>query len=463
MRFGEKILLLTLGVFLLSVAGGPARGQVAKEPTVPEPAPEIKEPAKERPVEPPGYFPGLLPPSTIGTIEAGPVSGLLAPYGNPAAYDNLLRGWRSHQAGKMTLVPFLEVAGQYRSNIFSTPADKQSDFLTTIIPGLRAEMRVAEKHRLSLGYLGNAFIYSRFSNQSHYDQNFNADLALNPEGKMSVRFGNTLRLATEERNSEFAVERNYLRNTPYITATYKLADRWKLEGNYQLDTLHFAKSADRFNDFNQHSAGATLYYRFLPKTAVLAQYIFVYREYPYLPADNTYSSSPLIGLSWDPTAKLSGNIKFGYTFANYETSINGRNNSPDGWTLSAQLTYRYSRYTSLMVTGQRSFQQDPDFANAGYNNSGVWITLNHDWTKFRVFSYISFFYVNNSYLNPAPNAVGQIETRDDNLVGFGVGVSRPVTRWLNVRLAYSYVNRSSNFPGYGYNDNRVLGGIQASF
>ena len=104
--------------------------------------------------------------------------------------------------------------------------------------------------------------------------------------------------------------------------------------------------------------GTTLYYRFLPKTALLAQYIFMYRNYPSFSPDNTYSSSPLVGLTWAPTAKLSGTIKFGYTFASYETSVPGRNNNPDSWSLSAQLLYRFSRYTNLSLTAQKSFQQD---------------------------------------------------------------------------------------------------------
>ena len=464
LRFWGKMAVLAVWfLFLVAAVAGPARGEKPQEPNVPETPQEVKPPAPERPVEPPGYFPGIIPPSTIGTTEEGPVSGLLAPYGNTAAYDTLLRGWNSRKIGQVTLSPYLELDGMYRSNIFDTPTDKKSDFITTIVPGLQAAIPVAQHSTLSLGYLGSAFIYTKYSNQSHYDQNINADMFINPEGRVSVRFGNTFRLATEERNSEFSTERKYLRNTPYFTATYKLADRWKLEGNYQLDTLEYARSIDRFNNYNQQTASTTLYYRFLPKTAVLAQYIFVYRNYPSFSPDNSYSSTPMVGLSWAPTAKLSGTLKFGYTFASYETSVDGRNNNPDSWTLSANLVYTMSRYTNLSVTAQRSFQQDSDFFNAGYNNSAVFITLNHEWTKFQVTSFASFFYINNAYLNPALNSLGQLETRNDNIVGLGVGFSRALTRKLRVRVAYNYLNRSSNFPGYSYNDNRVMAGLQTSF
>ncbi len=466
MGLRKKVAIWALGLFFLGINLGSVRAQQAKKslpPEVPEIPQETKEPAPQKPVEPPGYFPGLIPPTTLGTIEEGPASGLLAPYGNTNAYDSLARGWRTRQFRKFTVAPFMELDGIYRSNIFSTPTDKKADFITSIVPGIQAQRPIGQRHVLSLGYLGAAFIYSKYSSQSHYDQNMNADLALNPKGKLSLRLGDTFRLATEERNSEFAVERTYLRNTPYVIATYRLADRWKLEGNYQLDTLAFVRSVDRFNNYNQHTAGATLYYRVLPKTAILAQYIFFYRVFPFFSQDNTFGSSPLVGVTFDPTAKITGTIRAGYTFSNYETRLAGRNNSPENWTLSAQLLYRYSNYTNLSVTAQRGFQQDIDFYNAGYINTGVWVTLNHEWKKYKVSSYLAFFYTNNDYLSPDLDATGQFQTRHDNIFGLGVGLSRPINRWLRARLAYSYVNRDSNYPGYGYNDHKVLGGLQASF
>ena len=463
MEWRGKIALLVMGLFFLAAVSGAAGAEKVKEPEVPEIPAQLQQPPPELPVQPPGYFPGLIPPSNIGTVEEGPVSGLLAPYGNPAGYDDLLRGWHNRKIGSVTLTPYLEVDGLYRSNIFDTNNDKKSDFITTITPNLRADMPIAHRHNLSLGYLGSAFIYTTHTNQSHYDQNFNADLDLNPEGRMSFRLGDTLRLATEERNSEFSASRQYLRNTPYFTAIYKLADRWKIEGNYQLDTLEFARSIDRFNNYNQQTAGATLYYRILPKTTLLAQYIFVYRSYPSASVDNTFSSAPLVGLTWAPTAKLSGTIKVGYTLAGYETTVPGRSNSPDSFSLSAQLVYRFSKYTILNLTAQRLFQQDPDFFNAGYINSGVWVTLNHEWQKFKVASFVSFFYLSNAYLNPSPDSSGVFNTRNDGVVGFGAGLSRPLTGKLRARVAYNYIDRSSNFPGYTYNDHRFLVGLQTSF
>jgi len=81
------------------------------------------------------------------------------------------------------------------------------------------------------------------------------------------------------------------------------------------------------------------------------------------------------------------------------------------------LYYRFLPKTALLA---QYASRILDFFNEGYINSVVWVTLNHEWSKFKVARYVSFFYLNNDYLNPALNAFGQFETRNDNVVGVGV-------------------------------------------
>jgi hypothetical protein len=182
----------------------------------------------------------------------GPITGVLAPYGYPAAYDTLLRGWRHHRVGPVLATPYLEYNAIYRSNIFQTTTDKRSDFVNAVFPGLRLELPVAGRTRMSVGYLGNYFMYSRNSSESHYDHNVNADVAVNFRGGLSLRLGNTFRAATEERSAATGRQRDYERLSPYFLATYVFADRWKLQGAYQFDNLEFAELQDRRNIPGSH-------------------------------------------------------------------------------------------------------------------------------------------------------------------------------------------------------------------
>ncbi len=446
----------------------PQPESLVQSPAAEEAAPEQKTPEKPPELLPKNY-PGIGPESPYTTtFEAGPSTGLLAPYGYGAAEDTLLRGWERYRLGPVGVSPYLEYDGMYRTNVFQSYSDKKSDFVNIINPGIKFDLPVAGQHLLSLGYLGNDFIFSRFNDLSHFDQNVNADAALN-FSKLSVKFGSTFRDATEEPTASLAPftigrERPYYRTTPYFQAAYKVADLWRLEGNYQFDDLNFPRVIDRMDDYQYNTLGTTLFYKFWPKTSALVQYIAVIRTHAYDSADNNVVQTPLAGLTWEPTAKLSGTVKFGYTFANYDQKLPGRNNSPNYWAMSIQTLYKFSQYTQLSLLAQRGIQEDVDFASNPYINSGLSLTLSHLWHYINVTSYATFAYYNNQYIfDTTDSLTGASIKRIDNYTTFGAGLSRPLTKWLKVRLDYLYNNRGSNSSFVPFNEHKVLLGLQTAF
>jgi hypothetical protein len=448
-------------------SGVVAGAEVPAEKQVPAQVQEEEVPKKpEKPPEKPIELPQLLekvPVAPTTTFEAAPSYGISAPYGYSAAYDTLSRGWQRHRLGPVVVAPFFEYDALYRTNIYQTPTDKKSDFVNTLNPGLAFELPIAKTHKLSVGYLGNAFIYSKYGNNTHYDQNINADAAFNFP-RWGLRLGNTFRIATEERTAQNARQREYTRESPYFGATYKFADRWRLEGNYQFEALTFAKSEDSPSNYQYHTASWSLNYKFWPKTTALVQYVLLFRQHPDNTIKNNTVHTPLLGLTWDPTAKLSGTVKFGYTITEYYTKLPTRNNNPSSWAMSIQTLYRFSRYTNLALVAQRSIQEDADNFNNAYVNTGVFLTLTHLFHYFNVNSYAAFSFYRNAYQeNTFDSYTGEFKRRDDNVISAGAGLSRPFTRWLQLRLDYLYNNKASNFFGYRYNEHKLMLGAQTSF
>ena len=432
--------------------------QEQEKPSPPEEEPE------EVPIEIPELWPIVISPVPATTLEVGPITGIMAPYGYPAALDTLTRGWRFHRLGPVRLTPFFEYNTIYRSNIYQTYAAKKADWIHNLNPGLKLELPLAHRHLISLGYLGDYFIFSHNDQDSHYDHNLNADAAINLRGGLSLRFGSTYRSATEERTTTTGRQRRYERLGPNFEIAYNRADLWRLQGNYQLDVLDFEDNIDQRDNRQDHTGGITLDYKFWPKTALLAQYIIQRREYPDAPRGNSLSHTPFLGLSWDPTAKLSGTIKFGYTMKEYDTGLPERDNHPSSWAMSIQTLYRYSRYTWLTLISQRSTREDLDFGNNAYDNTAFYVTWHHDWHYFKTESYLAFYYNNNSYLNATLEPVtGLAKQREDNIISLGGGLSRPFTPYMKFRLDYHYLTRDSNFNTYSYNEHRFLAGMEASF
>ena len=459
--------LLLAGVLLLALAGWCTGLVWGAEPPPASPPPEVQEEAapEEKPEKPPvepKYLPGIPAPRPSSTLEVGPVTGSLAPYGYSFGYDSLSRGGIPHRLGPVRAYPYLEFDEVYRTNVFQTYGDKKADWLEVVNPGMRFELPLAQQHRLSVGYLGNYFFYNRYSDQSHLDHNVNADAAFNFPGGLNFRVGSGFRDAVEEATAQNTRQRPYDRVTPYLVAGYKVSERTKLEWNYQYDTLLFKDSVDRINSYGENTASMTAFYKFWPKTAALVQYIFTARNYPDFAQDNNIANTALAGLTWDPTAKLTGTVKFGYTWKDYNEVVGGRNNTPKNWALSIQTLYRYSRYTNITLIAQRSLQEDSDSNNSPYTNTGFLLTVNHFIHYWKVNTYAGITYYNNAYVNPTLNGK-VLETREDNIFGVVAGVSRPLNRWIRLRVDYAYQDKSSNFNSFSYMEHKVLLGAQASF
>ncbi|MBU4447316.1 MAG: outer membrane beta-barrel protein, partial [Proteobacteria bacterium] len=207
-RVGKRHLAGIFLVILIVLYAGAvwAAEPQPEKPALPQAQAEEEAIAQEKPLEKPPevlpkFVPGVTPFAPYApynlTFGPGPSTGMLAPYGYGGAEDTLIRGWQSHKLGPFRVSPYFEYDTLYRTNVFQTYSNKKSDFVNMINPGIRFELPVAGTHKLSLGYLGNYFIYSRFSDNSHYDQNVNADAALN-FSKLSLRVGAAYRNATEE-------------------------------------------------------------------------------------------------------------------------------------------------------------------------------------------------------------------------------------------------------------------------
>lgn len=437
--------------------------QPEDQETIPHPVSQPEETLKDRPPPERGFLGEIGPPSLKKIQDFGPVTGAMAPYGNPSAQDTLVRGWSAHRLGPGWAMPYLELASIYDSNIFQTAGDPKADFIQAVYPGLGLRLPLAGRHNISVAYLGHYFLYLEHKNVSHYDHNASLNAEFNFRGGLTFQMGNAFRRATEIPSAEIDRKRPYIRETPYFTATHAVSDRWKVQAGYQFDLLQYDDNLDKINNYRYNTGSFALFYKFWPKTSLLGQCIIESRNYPSQSIDNSMSYTPVIGLAWEPTAKISGTIKVGYTFREYAKHMSGRDNSPDSWMISWETLYRCSRYDNFYLMAQRALRDDVDFGNLPYASTGVFFSWHHDWHYFKAASYVKVSYGNDAYLQSTfdPNS-GGFKRRNDDLISAGFGLSRPLRRWLRLRLDYLYVNRSSNFAGFTYHEHRFLLGLQGS-
>jgi hypothetical protein len=433
----------------------PLRSEQMEKVPPPEEAPEKPEEPQPEIILPEGpRFPAT-------TLEVGPLRGIMATFTAPLEVSP--PGWRLHRLGPVRFSPFLEYNTFYRTNINQTYSHKMADLVHLFNPGIRVELPLTGRHAFSFSYLGNGFIYSRHGQKDHFDHNLSLDAALRFPAGLEVLAGVAYRNAVEEVTSTTLRQRPYQRLSPTLQISRRLADKWRLQGNYQYDLYEFADASEARNNRRDHNAGLTLFYKFWPKTALLVQYLLQRRDYPDYSPGNNLSHTPFLGLTWDPTAKLSGTAKMGYTWKSYDHAVPTRDSSTSSWAMSFQLLYRYSRYSQFTLDAQRSMQNDLDYGNRGYENTAFYLTWHKNWHYFKVDSYVTAAYALNDYTDAQLDESGSWKKRRDHLVNFAVGLSRPLGRFLKLRLDYRYINRASNFSRTSYNDQWVGIGVQGSF
>ena len=403
------------------------------------------------------------------TLEVGPLTGPLAPYGT--ALEVVPPGRGGLSVGVVRVVPFIGYNPLYRTNIYQSYSNKISDVLHLFRPGLSMEIPLAG-NAVFLNYLGNGFVYTKNSQNDHFDHNLVGGTVLKFPAGLEIQAGVGYRNAVEEQSSTTGQQRPYQRVIPTIQISRRLADKWLIQGNYQFDMYQFAQPENSFDNRQTHNAALTLFYKFWPRTALLFQYVAQVQNYPDFSIGNNFSQTPFLGFTWDPTAKLSGTVKFGYTFKSYDTAVPGRDNNPNSFAMSLQLLYRYSRFTQFILVAQRSNQNDLDYHNASYENTAFYFTWQKNWHYFNINSFITVSYAFNYYNSYSPFALGSNgfilpsgfqPKRQDNLYGVCVGLNRPLTKYLKIRFDYRYYNDGSTYPNISYMQHWVGLGLQTTF
>jgi hypothetical protein len=88
------------------------------------------------------------------------------------------------KVGPVRLHPSLGIGEAYTDNVFRTNTNRQSDYLTTIAPGLQASLPFGGgQHSVLLDYRAGQFLYKNFSENNAFTQDALGHVSLNfPSG-----------------------------------------------------------------------------------------------------------------------------------------------------------------------------------------------------------------------------------------------------------------------------------------
>ncbi|MBA7668291.1 hypothetical protein ES703_76401 [subsurface metagenome] len=367
--------------------------------------------------------------------------------------------------GQLEIHPLLSVKEEYNDNIYDEDSEETGTAITTISPGIVFVLPF-QRHLLQTDYQADIIRPSR--HQNYKTDNYFANIMLALDfNRLDILICERFSRDSIAPDSKEDIRNDYYQNIFLLETYYQLANRYKIKGFYRNEVRDFLmfhrtwQPNPELDNYIENEVGFDLFYRFLPLTSVLAEYAYTNRnnDDKKLPSTDSDSQRLWLGLTWEATAKITGTIKGGYVYRNYDGDIDDF----DGFGMKGDINYELTSYSTISYEGFRrvvdtSVTQEESAYGADYISTGGSLSLKHKLTH-KITASADVSYVNDHYREKGIYG----KKRDDDRIGLGVGVDYQVQDWLGCEVSYSYVDNDSNVDVEEYRTNIIAGKISLTF
>jgi opacity protein-like surface antigen len=344
------------------------------------------------------------------------------------------------------------VSERFDDNIFLTPSDKRSDYITELNPQIFMDLPfgIDERHNFQLLYDVKLGSYSNYTNQNYQDQDLTGLLNFKlPFGYFAIRdffnktsdragteFTNLVRRTDNQADALLGIEFN------------KLAE----EFNYTSFTRHFDSRDYAAYNYKEDVGTSTTYYQLFPKTKALFEYNYGQIDYTTDNSRDGYFNQYRFGLKGDLTGKTIGIVKVGYQDRTYKT---GEKAGFDHFVAEAGLMSQLTDRTKLTLRFLDTVTESVYDNNNYYNNNSLTIELEQG-----LAGHLTLNALAGVDRNLYPE-VGTIvaKKRKDTIWTGGLGLEYQVKNWVKAGLNYRYTQDMSNVNPQDYTDNQIMASV----
>lgn len=376
---------------------------------------------------------------------------------------------------------FLSIAEQWTDNLFYTPDDTQSDWVTYVSPGIRLSVPGTKEELLSVDGSTTAPGGSSFGRRAvGTGRRFQAYLSYSPElefyadnpdeniethlanGLVAWRLRSGLALELIDQftigyqNYDAGVLQSrdeYRSNLAGFNVLYPLGSKLALRANYQNYQITYDEDEDADRDRTDNSLSGYAFYHVLPKSSVYIRYRWIDIDYDMNAGaiEDSQEQQWFGGFRWKMTAKSEGDVQVGYGSRAFDDP--SMSDTSD-IVLEAQIDHQFTAKTSAFLRAYRR-QEETTIETTDYNLSQyAGLGLSQQMT-YRIQVELGFDYTQDEYTGGSA-VVGDPRQRDDQTHSVSAGLNYAPRGWLSFGLEYGYERRESNFDEFEYTNNRVM-------
>jgi hypothetical protein len=375
--------------------------------------------------------------------------------------------------GPVRLHPHMGVAQMYTDNVFRTNNNKVSDFLTTLAPGIQAQLPFAGFHSFLIDYRTNLQYYSRTPSNDVQDQTATGSFKFNFPGGLNIDLQGQHKLGHDPRGSAvddvntqglgvnkwtangFTGQAEYLGAQSSVRLTAQTI-RWDYLNN------GLGPSRDRL----ANNVGLTFTRNITGKTSLLANFGALQSIYDQNKNLDSVMYTFSGGGTWNVSDVTSGDILVGYQHVQFTRATVNQppplsqflrdKDSFSNFYFMGRLNWQATPLLKLTLQPYRTIQQTVTSGSLFYTATGVNLSARHELTDNTTLN-LNLGFEEDKF--QSPSSIGA--NRTDHLKNVAVGVNYRAVNWVGLGIQYIFEDRNSDQAQFTYQANTVMLSAQA--
>ena len=416
--------------------------------------------------EVPEEAPGEEPSPEVETVETAERDGIKSKdiFGRKGGYIH----------------PFLSITGYYTDNVFNSPVDKKSDFVTALTPGVwlavpginqkilsvsssntapggyrlsRSSENFFRRYQVYLLYAADIEYFSKYNSQNFTGHRIEGLFQYNLRGGLTFEFVDQYLIShdiigTGIRTSDELDE--FHTNLANPRLIYNTGKRWWFMVDYANFYVKYNEQRNAFRQRDDNAVSAYVFFRLQPKTSAFFQYQYIDINYRDDILSNSDEHNFYGGIAWDITAKSKGAIKAGYGTKDFadDTIENAKN-----FRLELQVNHRFTPKTSIMLNAWRRTDETNISTTDYILAHGIEFGYNQQFTG-RLTGNARLSYIHDHYKGDLTYDWVTQERKDSYYIGT-VSLFYRFREWVGAGIGYTWTKRDSNFPSFEYMSNML--------
>ncbi len=368
---------------------------------------------------------------------ASPVSSANAATGDGITWD------------RFRVRPALSIAETYNDNIYLSTAERRHDIVTSCDLHLPLDIAIRPDNYITLSYDGRYSAYRTSDNFKKDTHKAGGSWQVSTPKGSRLTLGASVDFDSVQPFSARDLSKGFTEKKWFGETILMVSGETGIGASYEFASRDFRESRYSVDDYERNSIALRAFSRLRPDTEITMAYSYFHQDNTDIPGIRSDVDSHvfLIGVAWDPSRRVYGNLEGGYYRMTPDTG-----DYSDGIAVDTHLGYRLTESTVLDLTVFRRATPSTRTARESgiyYTSTGGGVSVTYSGFA-DVTCTLDTSYRHNEFTSFAADRRTE---REDDFIDAGLAVRYAARRSLSLAVGYHYRMNLSTIDSEEYRAN----------